>query len=96
MGYCGRRKGALARRVTTTLIASVLGALFVGVSWGATGYLPDSDPYSMANISLETGAQAWWNAGYTGKGVDVALIDSGVAPVAGLNSAGKVVNGPDL
>ena len=96
MSYCGRRKGALARRVTTALIASVLGALFVGVSWGATGYSPDSDPYSMANTTLESGAQAWWNAGYTGKGVDVALIDSGVAPVAGLNSAGKVVNGPDL
>ena len=32
----------------------------------------------------------------TGKGVDVALIDSGVAPVEGLSGAGKVVNGPDL
>ena len=50
----------------------------------------------MANATLGTGAQAWWNAGYTGKGVDVALIDSGVAPVAGLNAPGKVVNGPDL
>src|SRR5206468_12783889 len=42
------------------------------------------------------GAQAWWAAGYTGQGVDVALIDSGVAPVQGLNSAGKVISGPDL
>jgi serine protease AprX len=50
----------------------------------------------MANVTLGTGAQAWWNAGYTGKGVDVALIDSGVAPVAGLNTPGKLVNGPDL
>ena len=32
----------------------------------------------------------------TGAGVGVALIDSGVAPVAGLNQPGKVVNGPDL
>jgi diguanylate cyclase (GGDEF)-like protein len=32
----------------------------------------------------------------TGAGVGVALIDSGVAPVQGLNSPGKVINGPDL
>ena len=32
----------------------------------------------------------------TGAGVGVALIDSGVAPVAGLNQPGKVINGPDL
>jgi serine protease AprX len=36
-----------------------------------------------------------WKAGYTGKGVDVALIDSGVARVPGLTS-GNVVDGPDL
>jgi len=43
-----------------------------------------------------TGARSWWAAGYTGKGVDVALIDSGVAPVQGLNGYGQVLNGPDL
>ncbi len=32
----------------------------------------------------------------TGLGVDVALIDTGVAPVPGLTGADKVVNGPDL
>jgi serine protease AprX len=32
----------------------------------------------------------------TGKGIGVALIDSGVAPVTGLNGPGKVINGPDL
>ena len=32
----------------------------------------------------------------TGKGVTVALIDSGVVPVDGLDDEGKVVNGPDL
>jgi subtilisin family serine protease len=36
-----------------------------------------------------------WKAGFTGKGVDIALIDSGVSPVRGLTS-GNVVNGPDL
>ena len=51
---------------------------------------------SMASITKMTGAQAYWKAGYTGKGVDVAVIDTGVAPVDGLSGAGKVVNGPDL
>jgi serine protease AprX len=32
----------------------------------------------------------------TGAGIGVALIDSGIAPVKGLNQAGKVINGPDL
>jgi serine protease AprX len=32
----------------------------------------------------------------SGNGVDIALIDSGISPVAGLAGAGKVVNGPDF
>ena len=50
--------------------------------------------YTLAN--QVTGASALWNAGATGQGVDVALIDSGIIPVKGLDTAGKVVNGPDL
>ena len=50
----------------------------------------------MVNTTAYTGATAWWDAGYTGKGVDVALIDTGVSPVDGLDGAGKVVYGPDL
>jgi serine protease AprX len=52
---------------------------------------------SMQRITHEmTGASAMWDAGFTGAGVDVAVIDSGVVPVDGLRSSGKVVNGPDL
>jgi serine protease AprX len=43
-----------------------------------------------------TGASALWDSGATGKGVDVALVDSGVVPVAGLAGSGKIVYGPDL
>ncbi|AGZ43673.1 S8 family serine peptidase [Actinoplanes friuliensis] len=35
-------------------------------------------------------------AALTGAGIGVALIDSGVSPVPGLNGRGKVINGPDL
>ena len=60
------------------------------------GYDPGSDPDSMHSIVGATKARDLWSKGYTGKGVDVALIDSGVVPVNGLTAPGKVVNGPDL
>lgn len=56
----------------------------------------------MAGVNNATGAATTWNlrdpAGrkVTGKGVGVALIDSGVSPVTGLSGSGKVINGPDL
>ncbi len=62
----------------------------------SASYDPSSDPYSMSSVTQLTGARDWWNAGYTGQGVDVALIDSGVSPVQGLNGSNKLVNGPDL
>jgi serine protease AprX len=62
----------------------------------AADYNPASDGYSLQNITQLTGARAWWDGGYTGQGVGVALIDSGVAPVEGLSDPGQVVNGPDL
>ena len=57
---------------------------------------PSTDAGSIYTTTLQTGAQALWQAGYTGKGVDVALIDSGVVPVNGLTAPGKVVVGPDF
>ncbi|MGF1665676.1 MAG: S8 family serine peptidase [Acidimicrobiia bacterium] len=39
---------------------------------------------------------AVWRRGITGEGVGVALIDSGVTPVGGLDADGKILNGPDL
>ncbi len=61
-----------------------------------SSYSASADAGSMYNVAQVTGARKTWAAGFTGSGVDVALIDSGVTPVAGLNDAGKVVNGPDL
>ncbi len=51
---------------------------------------------AMALVTESTGARAFWRAGYTGKGVDIAIIDSGVAQIDGLSSPGKVRLGPDL
>jgi serine protease AprX len=65
-------------------------------SQDSSSYDPTTDPYSMYETTLGTGAQSWWSAGYTGKGVDVAVIDTGVSQVPGLDASGKVVYGPDL
>ncbi len=51
---------------------------------------------SLASIVNTVGATANWSKGYTGKGIDVAVIDSGVTRVEGLKTAGKVFYGPDL
>jgi serine protease AprX len=59
-------------------------------------YDPGTDVNSMAATTQYSGATAWWRAGYTGAGVDVAVIDTGVSPVAGLDGPNKVLYGPDL
>jgi serine protease AprX len=60
------------------------------------GYDAATDFGSLFNIERIIGAQDLWAAGYTGKGVDVALVDTGVSPVAGLSDPGKIVYGPDV
>ncbi|RZS91054.1 serine protease AprX [Motilibacter rhizosphaerae] len=59
------------------------------------GYDVQKDPGSLFLAAQVVHANTVWGKGVTGKGVDVALIDSGVAPVQGLTS-GNVVVGPDL
>jgi serine protease AprX len=60
------------------------------------GFDYKSQPGSMTNVTAWTGAQAMWKAGYTGAGIDVALLDTGVAPVPALAASDKVVIGADL
>jgi len=60
-----------------------------------TGYDAQGDTGSMSSVTRLTGAQDLWAAGLTGRGVDVALIDTGVAPVPGIQ-ADQLLDGPDL
>ena len=84
------------RRLTVILSLALVMTAFGATGVQAAGYDPADDVNAMALTTDYTGAQAWWAAGYTGKGIDVALIDSGVSPVDGLNTSGKIIYGPDL
>ena len=63
---------------------------------------PAADPGSLYTVAKAIGARAVWqqrdsaNRQITGQGVTVALLDSGAAPVSGLDAPGKLSHGPDL
>lgn len=54
----------------------------------------NTPPVPMSTVNEAINANSLWAAGYDGSGIDVAVIDTGMVPVQGLE--GKVVNGPDL
>jgi serine protease AprX len=49
---------------------------------------------SLYQVGRNVGVDELWKDGFTGAGVDVAVIDSGVSPL--LEFDGRLVNGPDL
>jgi serine protease AprX len=73
-------------------IASVIENRAVHLS-SYDGFDPVVDNGSTYNVDAAIGATSYWAAGYAGAGVDVALIDSGVAKVDGIES--QLVYGPD-
>ena len=87
---------AASSRLGVILSIAALAVAVVPTTSLASGYDPAADVNSMVNTTAYTGATAWWNAGFTGAGVDVALIDTGVSRVEGLATTGKIVYGPDL
>jgi serine protease AprX len=82
----GRRRAGLTAAVAALASSgAVLAALPAGA---APAPLPD-----MASVARVVGAP---QAGATGRGIDVAVLDTGVTPVQGLGAPDKVVYGPDL
>lgn len=81
-----------------TTLESLKASVLTG-TWKA-----DGDQGSAFTVTKQVGAQDVWgksdprngNRKLTGHGVAVAVIDTGIAPVQGLVTPGKVVNGPDL
>jgi serine protease AprX len=89
----------MARGVALSTLTALLAGTGLGVAHAdantALGYDPVADKGSLYNIAEVVGAHDAYRQGFTGKGVGVALIDTGVTPVPGLVS-GNVINGPDL
>jgi serine protease AprX len=73
------------------VVTGVLG--LGGAGWDDTTTTPST---RIDQVVRAVGADQLWLSGYDGDGVGVALIDSGVAPVDGLDGQGKVISGPDL
>jgi serine protease AprX len=93
------RRGSLA--AVAVSIASFGVALSVGapaahaVADCGEAWIVDTEQMSMDSAASASGAEWMYLNFKTGKGVGIAMIDTGVAPVKGLTS-GNVVNGPDL
>ncbi len=59
-------------------------------------FAPNGTPTRLGQVRTAIGGDAANNAGQDGTGIDVALIDTGAVPVAGLDTAAAVTVGPDL
>ncbi len=102
-----RRRGRLA--VALTALAGIVLAS-TATAGGHTAAEQPAYPSSTISLSMavkpgqpvlmrmvtEKSRSEYAGKGATGKGIDVALIDSGVAPVDGLDQPGKILYGPDL
>lgn len=92
-----RRRIALVAATAVTALAGMAATTSTSDAAPGTdlGYDP-SDTGSPSAITRIVGAQGAWAQGWTGRGIDVAVIDTGVARVTGLSDPGKVIDGPDL
>ncbi len=101
----GTSWGRTSARGLRSLVAKSAAALVLcatavpalgATSVAAATYEPATDGYSMKSLTEITGVTAFWDQGYTGAGIDGAVIDTGVVPVEGLATPGKIIYGPDL
>ncbi len=90
--HLGRRGLGAA---TAAMLAVIL--MLPGISGALTsGEEHAGDSFTIGEIADRIGATALYDAGVTGEGVTVAVIDTGVADVPGLDGEGKLYHGPDL
>jgi len=99
---------ATAVAVAGTLVATAPAAQAATVAaWQGDEWLVQSGATKLSRVAKGAGTDkadkddpddgdAVTGVALTGAGIGVALIDSGVTPVQGLDGAGKVINGPDL
>jgi serine protease AprX len=81
--------GGVAEPLAAAATTAALGPVTFSLS------VQPGDPVPLAVVKEKSMAELT-NKGFIGQGIDVALIDSGVSPVVGLDQPGKVLYGPDL
>jgi serine protease AprX len=81
---------------TVTAPLNQIGGSLFGGDAAVAGKSPLEDPGSLYSTARLVDADRLWRNGTTGRGIDVAVIDSGVSPVPGLNGTDKLIYGPDL
>ncbi len=77
-------------------IVSVTPDARLDLAQATSTYDASTDVTSMRTTLDVIDAEQYWAQGVTGRGVGVALIDTGVVPVEGLDDQGQVWYGPDL
>jgi serine protease AprX len=87
---------ALARLQSTPGVVSVTANQPVRLQTFNGDFDPERDFGSLFRAARVIDAERTWDHDLTGAGVDVAVLDSGVAPVKGLDAPGKVVNAVDV
>ncbi|WP_211297328.1 S8 family serine peptidase [Geodermatophilus tzadiensis] len=87
------RRGIAALAATTATLGGVV--MTAGPAAAAPLGYDVNAKGSLFHIAQAVGAHDSYRAGFTGRGVGVALIDTGVTEVPGLDT-GNVVDGPDL
>jgi serine protease AprX len=80
--------GALRVAVITAAVTGV-----VGVGSASAAELRTT---TLGEVTETVGARAYWRAGFTGKGIDVAVVDTGVADIPGMTGADKLLHGVDV
>ncbi|GIF01078.1 S8 family serine peptidase [Paractinoplanes rishiriensis] len=88
---------ALMAGATTAVSPASMAGLGTGGDWSGIWMSTSSSgtATTLAQVRTTIGADTGNAKALTGKGVGIALIDTGVAPVPGIPAA-QVVNGPDL
>ncbi len=84
------RKLLIALLVLAVSVSSVPAVASAGEASGPPG------SSTVIEVAHRIGADPLIEQGFDGTGIDVAVIDTGVAPVPGLDGDGKLLVGPDL
>jgi serine protease AprX len=94
------RKSLHAAVAAALSVGGIAGGFIAGLPSAASaacdGRPIDAATTTMPAVAEALNAPAAWKAGFDGRGVDVAVIDTGVSPVPGLASPGKIVDAADF